>query len=79
MADKPPALPSIDDDLGRPKLRIPETKPRPPVADEDVNANTANLARNWPTASTHKPAESDPEPAAVGPTQPPKPETVFDS
>lgn len=80
MADKHPPLPSIDDDLGgRPKLRIPETKPRPPVADEAVDANTANLARNWPTVSTSKPTESESKPSAVDPAQPPKPETVFDS
>jgi hypothetical protein len=94
MADKPSPLPSIDDDLsGRPKqLRIPKMAPRPSLEDETVNANTADLARNWPAVSTHKPDENDagqqPTPVVdtsqssepeVDAAQPTKPETVFDS
>ena len=73
MADKPAALPSIDDDLGsRPRLKLPQVASRSPLEDETVNANTADLARSWPAVSTHKPA-------AVEPAVPAKPETVFDS
>jgi hypothetical protein len=73
MADKPAALPSIDDDLaGRPRLRLPQVTPRSVMEDETINANTADLARSWPAVSTH-------QPAAVKAVEPVKPETVFDS
>jgi hypothetical protein len=93
MAVKPTELPSIDDDLGgRPKLRIPPMAPRPPVADDKINANAADLARSWPTVSTSKPSEGEPgqQPSSESdPKQPSKieaeaaqlqkSETVFDS
>lgn len=51
-------LPSIDDELSpapRPKVNLKNLRPREPMADEDVAANSVAIGEKW-GASTHLPA-----------------------
>ncbi len=67
MSSQKPALPPIDEDLAdapRRRLDLRGIKPRAPIDDAEVEANSRALGERWGASTSVKPAE-EPAPAAV--------------